>query len=281
MLHKEFLQLLGCPECTGELDYQINFIVCKNCGSRYSIINGIPDFRSIDVGSDLENLIHFWENLEFDYDIYMQELSKEYLYAIDTPLISNVRGMVLEIGCGTARLKEKVEAANCNYIGLDISAEMIKKAYDDGKSNLVLGMGESLPFHDNSFDSIIGGYHSFRSIKLDSCLKECSRVLKPNGVLAFTLVNYWSLYINVLLRNIRNFRTEWVKLPSIKTKEICNEVFWYKNEKSLLNKSGFKIVSLMSTKNFIFSKKGFHGYWNHPLGTLFGNDIIFICKNVK
>ena len=44
MIDKEFLELLACPACKGEvrLDEASERIICEACGRRYPIRDGIP-----------------------------------------------------------------------------------------------------------------------------------------------------------------------------------------------------------------------------------------------
>ena len=44
MLKKELLEILCCPKCKGDLDYNVeqNTLRCKECGTVYQIKNDIP-----------------------------------------------------------------------------------------------------------------------------------------------------------------------------------------------------------------------------------------------
>ena len=42
MIDKELLDILACPACKGDVDLRENKIVCKRCGKKYPIKNGIP-----------------------------------------------------------------------------------------------------------------------------------------------------------------------------------------------------------------------------------------------
>jgi len=42
MLEKELLDILACPACRGDVEEQSGEIVCKGCGRRYPIRDGIP-----------------------------------------------------------------------------------------------------------------------------------------------------------------------------------------------------------------------------------------------
>ncbi len=45
MIQKEFLEILACPKCKGELKYISNekeYLICKNCQLAYQIKEEIP-----------------------------------------------------------------------------------------------------------------------------------------------------------------------------------------------------------------------------------------------
>jgi uncharacterized protein YbaR (Trm112 family) len=42
MIDKELLQILACPSCKADVELKDNKIVCKGCGKRYPIKDGIP-----------------------------------------------------------------------------------------------------------------------------------------------------------------------------------------------------------------------------------------------
>ncbi|MDD2679965.1 MAG: Trm112 family protein [Candidatus Omnitrophica bacterium] len=42
MIDKELLAILACPSCKADVELKGNRIVCKKCGRKYPIKNGIP-----------------------------------------------------------------------------------------------------------------------------------------------------------------------------------------------------------------------------------------------
>ena len=42
MIDKELLEILACPACKGDVELRDEKIVCKKCGKKYPIRNGIP-----------------------------------------------------------------------------------------------------------------------------------------------------------------------------------------------------------------------------------------------
>jgi uncharacterized protein YbaR (Trm112 family) len=42
MIDKELLEILACPECKGDVEEKNGKIVCKKCGNKYPVKDGIP-----------------------------------------------------------------------------------------------------------------------------------------------------------------------------------------------------------------------------------------------
>ena len=42
MIDKELLEILACPACKADVDLKLDKIVCKKCGKKYPIRDGIP-----------------------------------------------------------------------------------------------------------------------------------------------------------------------------------------------------------------------------------------------
>ncbi len=42
MIDKELLNILACPACKSDIELKDNKIVCKKCGRKYPIKDGIP-----------------------------------------------------------------------------------------------------------------------------------------------------------------------------------------------------------------------------------------------
>lgn len=42
MIDKELLDILACPDCRGDVELKDNKIICKQCGKKYPVRDGIP-----------------------------------------------------------------------------------------------------------------------------------------------------------------------------------------------------------------------------------------------
>lgn len=91
---------------------------------------------------------------------------------------------VLDVGCGTGRWLRRYSERGLQPIGVDATEGMVQRAAASGlKCPLVVGLAQSLPFADASFDLVSAvtviqhippTYHA-------DALKEMARVLRPGG----------------------------------------------------------------------------------------------------
>ena len=97
---------------------------------------------------------------------------------------------ILDYGCGVGSFTEKVINFNPKKIvGIDISEVSINKAKErikelKGKVDFYVDNCEKTQFDNNSFD-IVYGSGILHHLKIDECLNEIHRILKPNGSLLF------------------------------------------------------------------------------------------------
>jgi SAM-dependent methyltransferase len=103
---------------------------------------------------------------------------------------------ILEIGTGPGRLASQFANPGSNFVGLDISSEMLKACGRrvGGTVSLVQSDASAgLPFKDSSFDFI----YAIRSLKyatdFDKALKEIQRVIVPGGKFCFSVPNKRSI----------------------------------------------------------------------------------------
>ena len=98
---------------------------------------------------------------------------------------------VLDAGCGSGLLVEKLADMAKLIVGLDFSKAMLKIAKDRlGRRNveLVRGDVEQLPFRENTFDRIFMFTVLQNTPNPSEALKEAQRVLKKDGYLAVSFL---------------------------------------------------------------------------------------------
>ncbi len=87
---------------------------------------------------------------------------------------------ILDLGCGTGELTQRIVAAGASVTGLDASPEMVAAARKKGL-HADHGNAEKLPYPDHTFDAVFSNaaLHWIRG--QDDMLSEVRRVLRPGG----------------------------------------------------------------------------------------------------
>lgn len=106
---------------------------------------------------------------------------------------------LLDAGCGPGILLDFFRDYKINYLGVDISTEMLHLARQQADINsfplrghFVRGDVENLPFKSNKFDVVIS-LGVIEYLKEDNLLlTELARILKPNGYLLLAVTNKYS-----------------------------------------------------------------------------------------
>jgi len=118
------------------------------------------------------------------YDIMMLPLEKNGLGTKRTWLMNHVQGNVLEIGFGTGANMPFVHWDNIQqYTALDLEANRYAKQYT--AINFVKGNAATLPFPDQTFDTVVETLVLCSVENLSDVLAEVSRVLKVGGHFVF------------------------------------------------------------------------------------------------
>jgi len=124
-----------------------------------------------------------------------------------------IKGLILEVGCGTAQCSLKIRVKGTDIIGADFSASALhlaKKYSAQHKSaKFVVTDAFSLPFSNNTFDAVwsVGLLEHFDKPGL--ALEEMRRVVKPKGkVLAIVPYKYGPL--GILNYGFQILGKEWI-----------------------------------------------------------------------
>ncbi len=106
------------------------------------------------------------------------------------PYARNAR--VLELGCGTGLILERVAEIAKEAVGIDLSKKMAQRAMDRGL-DVRIGSICDLPFEDERFDLC----YSFKVLahvpNIDAAIREAARVTRRGGHLLLEFYNPWSL----------------------------------------------------------------------------------------
>ncbi|MDZ8238890.1 MAG: class I SAM-dependent methyltransferase [Nostoc sp. ChiQUE01a] len=124
--------------------------------------------------------------------VFYQAIHKRLLEYVNLPERANV----LDIGCGTGRLLERLatEFPDLQGTGLDLSANMLRMArltnHRHPRLIYVEGKAESLPFAEGQFDAVFSTISFLHYLEPQQVVSEISRVLSPGG--CFYLVDITS-----------------------------------------------------------------------------------------
>lgn len=137
---------------------------------------------------------------------------------------SHKGGKLLDLGCGSKPYQHLFEVDE--YIGIDV----LESGHDHRLSKIdKIYDGKVIPFNDEAFDIVFSTEVFEHIFNLDEILKETNRVLKTNGILAFTCPFVWEEHEQPY---------DYARYTSFAIK-------------SLMNEHGFEIISLEKSTNHI------------------------------
>ena len=125
----------------------------------------------------MKNVVKKYDRTASFYNQRYREIQEnKYKKMINFPL----KGKILDMGCGTGLLYDFLEYDN--YIGADLSLEMLKKG---DFANKILADCEFLPFKDCVFDFIFS-FTVLQNLLSYRMISEAYRVLKRDGIFVLT-----------------------------------------------------------------------------------------------
>ena len=105
-------------------------------------------------------------------------------------------------------------------------------------------------------------------------------MLRPGGVLAFTLRNYYTAYLETLWREfLQHGRCprSWQRLDGADGVE--RDLWDLKAEEASLESAGLHLREVSSVRFLPFLRRWLHpGYWRGRRTALFGTDVIFVAE---
>ncbi|MBI5016156.1 MAG: class I SAM-dependent methyltransferase [Deltaproteobacteria bacterium] len=103
--------------------------------------------------------------------------------------VGDLRGRhVLEVASGTGHLAAEALARGATVVGVDVARAMVALARQRAPgASFHEGDAEALPFKDEQFDSVICCFGFLHFAEPARALREAARVLKPGGIVGFTV----------------------------------------------------------------------------------------------
>ncbi len=147
---------------------------------------------------------------------------------------------VLEVGCATGYISEKLKENGCNVVGIEINpeaADVAKKHCD----SLIVGdieLLESLPLEENYFDVILFGDVIEHSKNPSNVLSKMKKYLKEEGQIVVSVPNIANIGIRLQLFFLGRFDYgDWGILDRTHLR-----FFTLKTFKQVIKDAGFRII---------------------------------------
>ena len=215
-----------CPRCHGSLGSTGDALGCLSCGSRYELVDGIPDLRVpgaswIDFDDDLAlardlvardlplaELVRAVYAVRPGWDEQRVALRTRQVLQAPARLRSEVTGWLssamplsgrfLDLGCGAGMLLAAAAEQGRTGVGIDVSMTWLvvaKRLITEwgGTPVLAAAMGESLPLAPHAVDSVVSLDVIEHVNDPDRYLREIERVVAAGGRLALSTPNRFSL----------------------------------------------------------------------------------------
>lgn len=180
---------------------------------------------------------------------------------------------VLEIGCATGYISERLKAQGCYVVGVEIdknAAKIAKEICD----KVIEGDIETIELPPDKFDVItcIDVLEHLKNPK--AVLEKVTYNLKENGIIIISVPNIanWKIRLNLLLGNFNYTETGILDETHLR-------FFTYKTIKELIDSSGLKVIyeDISPSFPFPFPVDIKYKLAKH-LKTLFAFQFVFVCK---
>lgn len=190
---------------------------------------------------------------------YENERSKRYHRFLDESEVRIARPYVegkdvLEVGCGTGLIMERLAPMASSVTGVDLSPGMLEKARARGLS-VHEADATSLPFENGQFDTVVSFKVLAHIERIREALAEAARVTRPGGHLVLEFYNRHS--IRTLVKHLK---------PAHAVAEAVNDEQVYTRFDSLTDIVGYLPdgVEIIHATGIRTLAPSYH-FWNAPL----------------
>jgi len=204
-MRRASLAVLRCPACRGAFDLEPSAgaevdageLKCVACRRTWPIRNSIPRLMfPEELAKEDARVERFWNRIAPAYDLLSRVTAVQRGVPEDAERRQLARRLgvqagstVLEVAVGTGSNLKAIAEGTGNSVttyGLDISWRILERARRklgrlSPASELVVGNAHYLPFADDVFDVVLGGYGTKYFTDKAQALREMLRVTRPGG----------------------------------------------------------------------------------------------------
>jgi SAM-dependent methyltransferase len=105
-------------------------------------------------------------------------------------VINNIRGRVVDLGCGTAQYKTDISSVADEYIGIDWENSL----HDQSQVDIFANLCETLPLESRCADTVVSFQVLEHLPEPYIFLKEAYRILQPGGKIIITAPFMWHVH---------------------------------------------------------------------------------------
>jgi len=195
---------LACPACRAPLrsDEELS---CPACGASYPIVNGIPVLLPQTGQEDTLGVAELYHDVASDYDHVFSHHVVEHYLTRRSRLVRGLaaQGLLLDVGCGTGILAERLQRTGYEVAGLDLAPAMLEEATRRGLRHVYAAQSTAMPFEDHTFDlaiTVATLHHLETPERVKGTIREMARVVRPGGWVVLwdhnPLNPYWPLIMS-------------------------------------------------------------------------------------
>jgi SAM-dependent methyltransferase len=190
--------VLACPACYADLivPREGQLLTCASCSRQYEIVSGIPILCLKDSAWDSKKKqieAHIKWDQKFptvdEHLAYRKKAISEIRNLVSLHLGRGNGGLVLDVGGNTGHasnvfIKAGYRAINMDFVYqyLEMSYEINRRYYEEGKYLAILGDIVTLPFKTNVFDVVLCRDTLHHCVAPEVLIKELFRVCKDGGL---------------------------------------------------------------------------------------------------
>jgi len=194
--------------------------------------------------SNIEYWSGRWDAVEID-----DEMTNEEVYPLKYSQMLELKGRILEAGCGAGRILRYYKNRGYEIIGIDFVESVIDHLkQSDPELDVYSADMRDLPFESNSFGAVLafGLYHNFYGEDLHKALEETNRVTNDGG---------W-LCASFRADNIQNRINDWLASRHKKQQQASADALQfhkanidYNEFKRLITQHGFEVKDILPVVN--------------------------------